>query len=106
MPRGFSQRVGAVAGYGLLAGFYCGWPLARLDATETGIVLNMLTRQYYFDKASVSMIRKRLVFAFPPTIVQIVHTKAEDPPYVVVFTFNRKELMLGLKQLGFPVEDG
>jgi hypothetical protein len=106
MPRGFSQSVGASVGNGLFAGFSCSWPLARLGATETGIVLNMLWKEYYFDKASVSMIWKRLVFAFPPTIVQIVHTKDEYPPFVVVWTFNRKKLVSRLKQLGFPVEDG
>jgi hypothetical protein len=107
MPRGFSERVSAKVGYYPLASSTIGWPFACVDVTEDGIALKTVLSQHYFDKASVYAIRKHFfLFSVPPTGVQILHTKVEDPPYVAIFPFNRKEFMSRLKQLGFPVEDG
>lgn len=79
------------------------WPLASLVVDNKHVILEILGTRYTFERQLIqSMHRFRVFFS---SGVRIIHSKEDNPKFVVFYPLSFNTLKKNLARLGYVVED-
>jgi hypothetical protein len=108
MDTRYSERGGIRYGETFFLASNYSWPFAKLSATANDVSISVSLgklsgKTFVFDRASVkSIVRKRGLWSVG---VQIVHSVADYPPFILFWTFSFRRLKAELQRLGYDVID-
>jgi hypothetical protein len=84
------------------------WPFAQLRITPVGLEIDLnlwpfLVRHFEFSKAQVkAIIKKRALFSVG---VQIEHLRSDYPPFILFWSFHRRQLLEAAVAAGFRISN-